>query len=141
MFIKIIDEKGKYLGLLNFKEAIKKAKKKNLDLIKINDKVKPNIFKLGDYKKHIYNIKKKKKKVNKIKNKEIRLKYNISDNDFFIKKKSILKFIKKKYKVKINIKTINNSDKIEKKINKFFKKKKILFFTKKNKNTIIIETC
>ena len=79
----MVDEDGTQLGIVPTNEAIKMANERNLDLIQVTEKVVPPVCKIGDYGKYLYSLKKKEKKVKpkggELKN--IRLSFNISDND------------------------------------------------------------
>lgn len=94
---------GEFAGIYSLKEALNLANSKNLDLIEINSSVNPSICKILDYQKYQYQQKKKEKenkaKQTKIETKEIRLSYNIADNDLSTKQKQALKFLSNKNKV------------------------------------------
>ncbi len=94
---------GEFAGVYSFREALNLANSKNLDLIEINSSVSPSICKILDYQKYQYQQKKKEKenkaKQSKVEIKEIRLSYNIGDNDLLTKEKQALKFLSNKDKV------------------------------------------
>ena len=71
----LVDPKGIKLGIVSLEEAQKKAEEYNLDLICVNNKVNPPIFKIMDYQKYCFEIKKKTKNnsKSKIREKEIRI--------------------------------------------------------------------
>ncbi len=104
--VRLIDETGKNLGILNLKDALEKAKEKNLDLIRVTHKVDPPICKIMDYGKYIYQQEKKEKESKKPKTelKGIRLNYNISDHDLEIRANQAEKFLKKGNQVRIEMK-------------------------------------
>ncbi|MGX7582524.1 translation initiation factor IF-3 [Candidatus Vidania fulgoroideorum] len=142
MLIKLIDYNGIFIGLMKINEAIKIAKKKNLDLIKMNSNSNTKIYKLGNYKKIIFDKKKNTIKKKPIKKKEIKIRTVIDDFDYKIKLKKIIEFLRKKIYVKIIIftnKNFENNKLFIEKINndiskKFIYIKNIIF----NKNNIII---
>ncbi|MGX7582806.1 hypothetical protein ACWNYQ_00460 [Candidatus Vidania fulgoroideorum] len=103
MLIKLIDSKGKYLGILEKSSARDIAFKEKNDLICINDKLTPNIYKIGNIKKYIYNLKKKRKKIKNNLIKEIRINLEISENDYSIKMKKIYSILIKFSSIKIVI--------------------------------------
>ncbi len=75
----------------------------NLDLVEINAESNPPICKVVDFKKYLYEKKKKdkdNKKSNKTTTKEIKLGPNIGDHDFDFKLKLAIDFLKKGHKVK-----------------------------------------
>ncbi|MGX7577306.1 translation initiation factor IF-3 [Candidatus Vidania fulgoroideorum] len=110
MYIKLIDNNGKFLGTVDIKVAIYEAKKRNLDLIKLSGKSKQKIYKLGNFKKYLFDKKKKKKKA--LKSKEIKFKTIICKSDYKVKIKKIFCFLKKKYNVKIIIFFLNKRKRI-----------------------------
>jgi translation initiation factor IF-3 len=103
--VRMVDEDGTQLGIVPTNEAIKMANERNLDLIQVTEKVVPPVCKIGDYGKYLYSLKKKEKKVKpkggELKN--IRLSFNISDNDLRTRAKSAEKFLKDKEKVRIEL--------------------------------------
>lgn len=85
-----------------WREAIRLANEKGLDLIEINGKTKPIIVKLEDYSKYLYELKKQlkqKKKTTALK--EIQLSVNISLHDLEIKAKKAKEFLEDGDKVKV----------------------------------------
>ncbi|MFI4847335.1 MAG: translation initiation factor IF-3 [Candidatus Makana argininalis] len=105
--IRLTDFDGKYIGIVDINEALKKAKKNGVDLVEINSHSKPSICKIINYGKFIYEKKKNykniQKKQKKIQMKEIKFRPNTYQNDYNIKIKNISKFLKKGNKVKITI--------------------------------------
>lgn len=87
--------------IVSFIEAKKISEEYGLDLIEINSNTEPPIIKLYDYKKYLFELKKKQKdKI--VKNlKEIQLSVNISEHDLEIKIKKAKEFIKNGNKVKV----------------------------------------
>ena len=86
-----------------WREAIRLANEKNLDLIEINGKTNPIIVNLEDYSKYLYELKKQLKQKNKKTTtlKEIQLSVNISLHDLEIKAKKAKDFLKNGDKVKV----------------------------------------
>lgn len=103
--IRVIDEEGQQLGVLQKDEAIKLAKSKGLDLILVTDKTTPVICKIYDYGKYVYQEQKKEKKKKQTSGelKGVRLKYNTSQHDLETKAKQSIKFLEKGNKVKIEM--------------------------------------
>lgn len=88
--------------IVSWKEAIRLANEKNLDLIEINSKTTPIIVKLEDYSKYLYELKKQLKHKNKKTTlKEIQLSVNISLHDLEIKAKKAKGFLEDGDKVKV----------------------------------------
>jgi translation initiation factor IF-3 len=110
--IRLIDETGKNMGIFDLSEAQKVAQEKGLDLILITDKTYPPICKLADYGKYLYSLKKnEKKKKSEGELKNIRLGFNISEHDIETKINSIIKFLEKGNKVRIELKLIGRQKK------------------------------
>lgn len=84
--------------------ALSMAREAGLDLILISEKADPPIVKILDYKKFLYDQKKKQKeiksKAQKIVVKEIRFGPNTNEHDFEFKRKHALKFLEEGSKVK-----------------------------------------
>ena len=85
-------------------EALKLAEKMELDLVEISPKANPPVCKILDYKKYLYDSKKKQKalksKQTKVVIKEIRFGPNTDDHDFDFKLKHAKKFLSEGAKVK-----------------------------------------
>jgi len=94
-------------GIYNIKEAIELAEDQGLDLVEISPKASPPVCKIVDYKKFLYERKKKQKEIKaktaKVVVKEIRLGPNIDDHDFNFKLKHAIKFLQDGAKVKVDV--------------------------------------
>ncbi len=95
------------VGIYGIKEAIEMAKGQELDLVEISPSATPPVCKIIDYKKFLYEQKKKKKEIKaksaKVVIKEIRLGPNIDDHDFNFKLKHATKFLQEGAKVKVDV--------------------------------------
>ena len=84
--------------------AIAKAKEAGLDLVLISEKADPPIAKILDYKKFLYDQKKKQKeiknKAQKVVVKEIRFGPNTDEHDYEFKRKHAVKFLEDGFKIK-----------------------------------------
>ena len=102
--VQVIDSEGENLGVLNLQEAISKAKNEGLDLIEIAPNAKPPVCKIMDYKKFLYEQKKREKqlksKATKVVVKEIRFGPQTDEHDYAFKKKHAEKFLKDGAKLK-----------------------------------------
>ena len=91
-------------GLYDLQEALKIAEAKDLDLVEVSDKADPPICKVMDYKKFLYEHKKKQKKIkanaSKMVVKELRFGPNTDEHDFNFKLKHGIKFLKDGSKLK-----------------------------------------
>lgn len=85
-------------------EALKQAEEQGLDLVEISPKADPPVCKIMDYRKFLYNQKKKEKelkaKQSKVTLKEIRFGPNTDDHDFNFKLAHARKFLEEGNKVK-----------------------------------------
>jgi translation initiation factor IF-3 len=92
------------VGIYSIKEALSKAEEQGLDLVEISPKADPPVCKIIDYKKFLYEQKKREKamkaKASKVVVKEIRFGPNTDDHDYEFKKKHAEKFLKDGAKLK-----------------------------------------
>jgi translation initiation factor IF-3 len=95
------------IGIYNIKDALRLAEDQDLDLVEISPSASPPVCKVVDYKKFLYEKKKKQKEIKansaKIVVKEIRLGPNIDDHDFNFKMKHAMKFLEEGAKVKVDV--------------------------------------
>lgn len=91
-------------GIYSTREALKMAEDLGLDLVMITEKANPPVCKIIDYKKFLYEQKKKQKEIQanaaKIVVKEIRFGPQTDDHDFEFKKKHARTFLEEGAKVK-----------------------------------------
>jgi translation initiation factor IF-3 len=92
------------VGIYPFNKAIALAEEQELDLVEISPKAKPPVCKIMDYKKFLYEQKKREKalkaKATKVVIKEIRFGPQTDDHDYQFKKKHAEKFLKEGAKLK-----------------------------------------
>ena len=103
--VRLVNETGEQLGLIPLADALERAKDAGLDLIQVTEKVDPPVCKIADFGKYLYAQKKKDKKI-KVKTSElknIRLTFNISDNDLQTRAKTAIKFLNDKDKVRVEV--------------------------------------
>ncbi len=104
--VRVVDEAGKQLGVMDLREALRAARKHNLDLIQVTKKVEPPVCKITDYGKYLYWEKKKKKSTQTKHTSElkgIRLRFAISQHDLEIRARQAEKFLKKGHKVRVEM--------------------------------------
>ena len=105
--VRLIGEDGEQLGIMPAKEALKKAREADLDLVKIAPNAKPPVCKIIDYGKFRYEQERREKEARKKQKvtdvKEIRLSPNIDTNDLNTKANQARKFISKGDKVKVSL--------------------------------------
>ena len=94
-------------GIYNIKEALDFARDQDLDLVEISPSANPPVCKVIDYKKFLYDQKKKQKEIKaksaKVVVKEIRLGPNTDDHDFNFKLNHAKKFLEDGAKVKVDV--------------------------------------
>ena len=94
-------------GIYNIRVAMGIAEDQGLDLVEISPSANPPVCKVIDYKKFLYEQKKKKKEIkaksSKIVVKEIRLGPNTDDHDFNFKLNHAKKFLQDGAKVKVDV--------------------------------------
>lgn len=94
-------------GIYNLREALEIARSLDLDLVEISPSANPPVCKVIDYRKFLYDQKKKQKEMKaksaKIIVKEIRLGPNTDDHDFNFKLKHAANFLKEGAKVKVEV--------------------------------------
>ncbi|RST70344.1 translation initiation factor IF-3 [Candidatus Aquarickettsia rohweri] len=105
--IRLLDNNGQMLGIVNIEEGLRLAQEKKLDLIEISPNASPPVCKILDFGKYKYEIRKKeheaKKKQKTIEIKEVKLRPNIAIGDFNVKLNNTKKFINSGNKVKITL--------------------------------------
>jgi len=103
--VRVIDQTGKQLGILNIREAQRLAEEVSLDLVEIQPNVDPPVVRIMDYGKFLFKQNKDrnnaKKKQKKIKIKEIKFRVCTDHNDYEIKMHNIRKFLAEGDKVKV----------------------------------------
>ena len=104
--VRLIDETGAQLGILDIRAAQRLADERELDLVKVSNGVPPTC-KLMDYNKHLYDMMKREKENKKnqkvIEIKEIRLSATIDQHDMEVKAKACTRFLEDGNKVKVSI--------------------------------------
>jgi translation initiation factor IF-3 len=94
-------------GIFSVREALNMAKEQDLDLVEISPTANPPVCKIIDYKKFLFDRKKKQKEIKaktvKVIIKEIRLGPHTDDHDFNFKLKHAMKFLQEGAKVKVDV--------------------------------------
>jgi translation initiation factor IF-3 len=101
----LINEAGQQVGIVPRDQAIAMAKERLMDLVEIVPNANPPVCRILDFKKFVYEQKKKEKEAKKKQKttqmKEIRLSPSISEHDYNFKKQHIEEFLKEGHRVKI----------------------------------------
>ena len=94
-------------GIFNLREALDISESQGLDLVEISPSANPPVCKIVDYRKFLYDQKKKQKEIKaktaKVVVKEIRLGPHTDEHDFNFKLKHAQKFLEDGAKVKVDV--------------------------------------
>jgi translation initiation factor IF-3 len=105
--VRLIDENGQNLGVVETKRALQIAHEKGLDLIEIAPNVRPPVCRIMDYGKYQYQKSKQEKeqrsKQKKIEVKGIRISLRTGGHDLETKAKQAKKFLDQGHKVRIEM--------------------------------------
>ncbi len=105
--VRVIDADGGQLGVLDTREAIKKAEELGLDLVEVAPTAKPPVCRIMDFGKYKYELAKKahdsRKHQTVIVVKEIKLRPRTDEHDVNFKMKNIKRFLEDGHKVKVSV--------------------------------------
>jgi translation initiation factor IF-3 len=105
--VRLIDENGTNVGVVQRQDALDRAVAAGLDLVEISPDAQPPVCKILDYGKFKYQEQKKAAEARKnqkvVEVKEIKLRPNIDDHDYDVKMKSIKRFFEEGDKVKVTL--------------------------------------
>jgi len=103
----LIGDDGTQMGVVERQEAHKLAQEKLLDLVEIVPTSSPPICRIMDFKRFLYEQKKKEKELRKktkvTQIKEIRFTPETSEHDYAFKRQHIVDFLKEGHRVKVTI--------------------------------------
>ncbi len=95
------------VGIYPLREALNIANDLDMDLVEISPEANPPVCKVIDYKKYLYDLKKKQKEIKaktaKIVVKEVRFGPNTDEHDFNFKLRHAIKFLQDGAKVKADV--------------------------------------
>ena len=105
--VRVTDENGEQLGIMQTRDALKLAEERHLDLVEVAPKARPPVCKIMDFGKYRYEQQKRDKEARKkqkvVTIKEVKLRPNIEQHDFEVKLKNAQRFIEEGNKVKVTI--------------------------------------
>ena len=105
--VRVISADGEQLGILDTREAIRKAEELGLDLVEVAATAKPPVCRIMDFGKYKYELNKKahesKKHQTVITVKEVKLRPRTDDHDVQFKTNNIKRFLEEGNKVKVSI--------------------------------------
>ncbi len=105
--VRVIDPEGKQIGIMNTRDAIRKAEELDLDLVEISPSTDPPVCRILDFSKYYFQKEKKakeaRKKQHEIEIKEIKFGPNTEEHDYNFKKNNAIKFFIQHNKVKFTV--------------------------------------
>lgn len=105
--MRLIDDAGNNIGVVEIGKALEMARVKNLDLVEIAPQANPPVARIIDFGKYLYQlekqIKQQKAKQKTTELKLIKIRPSISDHDALVKIKKLEEFLSKGDKVKIDM--------------------------------------
>ncbi len=105
--MRLVDDEGNQLGVVDIRTAVSKAQEKGLDLVEVAPNNDPPVCRIMDYSKYKYEQEKKRKLAKKKQHvthiKEVRFKPRIEEHDYQVKLKHIREFLEQKDKVRISL--------------------------------------
>ena len=105
--VRLVDENGEMVGIVDIKRAMELAREAGLDLVEVSPNADPPVCKLLDFGKFKYEARKKanvaRKKQKTIEVKEIKMRPGIDQHDYDVKMRSITRFLGDGDKVKVTL--------------------------------------
>ena len=105
--VRLIDQDGEMIGVMNARDAVLRAFSVGLDLVEISPNAEPPVCKILDFGKFKYEQQKKKNEARKrqkvVEIKEIKVRPNIDENDYQVKMRAMKSFIDEGDKVKVTL--------------------------------------
>lgn len=105
--VRVIDDQGAQLGVMQPFEAMKVARERGLDLVEISPTADPPVCKITDYGKYLYQESKRKHEARKHQKgsqlKEVKFRPSTAEHDFQVRKNQIIRFLGEGHKVKAMI--------------------------------------
>ncbi|ABD43760.1 translation initiation factor IF-3 [Anaplasma phagocytophilum] len=106
--VRLVDETGTMVGVVDIEEALAVAARAGMDLVEVVSEGEYPVCKVYNYSKQKYNKKKhgvtKKQRSSAVK--ELKFRINIEDNDYNIKLNNLKSFIEKGNKVKVSLRFV-----------------------------------
>jgi translation initiation factor IF-3 len=105
--VRLIDENGEQVGIVQTNEALERARERDLDLVEVAPGSKPPVCRILDYSKYKYEQEQKAKQARKHQQqtnvREIKLRPKIAQHDYETKRGHVERFLKNQDKVKVTI--------------------------------------
>ena len=105
--VRVIDDEGAQLGVMDLKSALQAAEAQGLDLVEVSPTAKPPVCRIMDFGKYKYQQSKRaaeaKKKQVRVEIKEVKLRPKTDEHDYQFKVKNAKRFLGEGNKVKVTI--------------------------------------
>ena len=102
--VRLIDDEGGQVGIVQLNEALEMAQEKDLDLVEMNPNADPPLCKLMDFGKFKYDQSKSSKQVQKVRKiKEVKLRPKTEKHDFDVKLRRVRGFLEEGHKVLVTM--------------------------------------
>ncbi|MEO0730562.1 MAG: translation initiation factor IF-3 [Pseudomonadota bacterium] len=105
--VRLIDENGDNVGVVDTEDALERATAAGVDLVEVSPDAKPPVAKIMDYGKYKYQEQKKaaeaRKKQKTVEVKEIKMRPNIDNHDYDVKMRAMRRFFDEGDKVKVTL--------------------------------------
>src|SRR5690348_16962359 len=105
--VRVIDEEGAQLGVMQPFEAVRMARERGLDLVEISPTADPPVCKITDYGKYLYQANKKAHQQRKSSRgsqlKEVKFRPATAEHDYQVRKNQIIRFLGEGHKVRAMI--------------------------------------
>ncbi len=105
--VRLIGHDGQQIGVLDTRDAMRKAQEFGLDLVEISPNATPPVCRIMDYGKHKYELDKKKKDAKKkqsvVKLKEVKFHANVEQHDYDTKMRHMREFLDDGNRVKCTL--------------------------------------
>ena len=105
--VRLVGAEGEQLGVVSIDEARAVAAEIKLDLVLIAPDAEPQVCKIMDYGKHIFDLKKQKaankKKQRRIQVKEIKFRPGTEEGDYQVKLRNLIRFLEDGDKAKVSL--------------------------------------
>jgi translation initiation factor IF-3 len=105
--VRLIDEEGRQLGVVAFREALRIAADKGLDLVEVAPTAQPVVCRIMDYGRYKYEQAKRDREARKkqlvVDIKELKMGPNIDDHDFEVRVRNAERFLREGHKLKCTI--------------------------------------
>ena len=105
--VRLVDADGEQVGVVSIEEARSAAEDAKLDLVLISPDADPQVCKIMDHGKHVFDIKKQKaankKKQRRIHVKEVKFRPGTEEGDYQVKLRNLIRFLTDGDKTKVSL--------------------------------------